>query len=69
MLRQLKFFYGNSNPELAKDICNVLNIHPGKLRTYSFSNGNIKVKIEENIRNDDVVVLQTSSEPTNDHLV
>ncbi len=69
MLRQLKVFYGNSNPDLALNICKFLSIDPGKIKNYSFSNGNIKVKIEENIRNDDIFVIQTASDPINDHLV
>ncbi len=69
MLRRLKVFYGNSNPQLAEEICAHLGIEPGALKIVKFSNGNIKVKIEENVRNADVFVLQTSSQPTNDHLV
>ncbi|RPI01460.1 MAG: ribose-phosphate pyrophosphokinase [Calditrichaeota bacterium] len=69
MLRTLKVFYGNSNPCLAQDICRFLDLEPGRLTINQFSNGNIKVKIEENIRNDDVFVIQTGSSPINDHLV
>jgi ribose-phosphate pyrophosphokinase len=46
-----------------------LDIQPGKVKLKKFSNGNIKVKIEENIRNNDVFVIQTSSDPVNDNLV
>jgi len=69
VLRTLKVFYGNSNPCLAQDICRFLDLEPGRLTINQFSNGNIKVKIEENIRNDDVFVIQTGSSPINDHLV
>jgi len=69
MLRRLKIFSGNSNPELARDICNYLQIEPGALNIKKFSNGNIKVKIEENTRNDDVFVIQSGAQPVNDNLV
>jgi len=69
MLRKLQIFSGNSNPALAKEICEKLNIEPGAVRINKFSNGNIKVKIEENIRNDDVFVIQSGSNPVNDNLV
>ncbi len=69
MLRQLKVFSGSSNPRLAEEICRTLDLEPGAIRINKFSNGNVKVKIEENIRNDDVFVIQTGSQPVNDHLV
>jgi ribose-phosphate pyrophosphokinase len=69
LLRKLKVFYGSSNPQLAQEICAHLNLEPGKLTIQNFSNGNIKIKIEENVRNDDVFVIQTASQPTNEHLV
>lgn len=69
MLRQLRVFHGSSNPELAQEICQHLDIEPGKVKLKKFSNGNIKVKIEENIRNNDIFVIQSSSDPVNDNLV
>ncbi|MDZ7722152.1 MAG: ribose-phosphate diphosphokinase [candidate division KSB1 bacterium] len=69
MLRDLKLFYGNSNPQLAKEICAHLNVKRGDMKIRKFSNDNIKVKIEENIRNDDVFIIQTAALPTNEHLI
>ena len=69
MLRKLKVFYGSSNPQLAEEICGHLGILSGELTLTKFSNGNIKIKVEENVRNDDIFVIQTASHPTNDHLV
>ena len=69
MYENLKLFSGNSNPPLAKAICESLGIEPGKIFIHKFSNQNIKVKIEENVRNDDVFVFQTASFPTNENLV
>ena len=69
MLRKLKIFSGNSNPTLAREICKSIAIAPGEININKFSNGNIKVKIEENVRNDDVFVIQSGSNPVNDNLV
>jgi len=66
---QLKVFSGNSNKQLADDICSYLNLAPGKIQIHRFSNENIKVKIEENVRNDDVFVIQTASKPLNEHFM
>ncbi len=69
MLSELMVFHGSSNPELAREICQHLGIATGRVRLKKFSNGNIKVKIDENIRNNDVFVIQSSSDPVNDNLV
>lgn len=69
MLRTMKVFFGNSNPELAKSICQHLLVEPGEMTINKFSNGNVKVKIEDNVRNDDIFVIQTASQPVNEHLV
>ncbi|MBN1998884.1 ribose-phosphate pyrophosphokinase [candidate division KSB1 bacterium] len=69
MYDHLKVFFGNSNPELASEICGFLGIQHGKVRIHAFSNNNIKVKIEENVRNDDVFVIQSASSPVNDNLM
>lgn len=69
MQRELKVFFGNSNPSLAIEICSHLDIEHGKIKINKFSNGNIKVKIEENVRNDDIFVIQTAANPVNEQLV
>ena len=69
MSTELKIFFGNSNPDLAMEICAHLDLSPGKMRIHKFSNDNIKVNIEENVRNDDVFVIQTASSPVNEHLM
>ena len=66
---RLKVFFGNSNPALAKEICQHLGIEPGKITILKFSNENIKVKIEENVRNADVFFIQTASHPVNENLI
>lgn len=65
----LKVFAGQSNPDLAREICTVLGVALGNVTFTKFSNENIKVKIEENVREADVFVVQTSCSPVSDHLM
>ncbi len=69
MYGNLKVFSGNSNRQFVNDVCSYLNIEPGKIQIHRFSNENLKVKIEENVRNDDVFVIQTASKPLNEHFM
>ncbi len=69
MSRTLKIFAGSSHPALAKGIAGHVGVRLGKLRVTRFSNENIKIKIEENVRGCDVFVIQTSSPPLSDNLV
>ena len=69
MKNYLKIIPGSSNPELAAEICEYLDLAPGRCNIVREPNDNIKVKIEENVREDDVFVVQTSSPPVNDHFV
>ena len=63
MNKELKLFSGNANPALAKEICGHLGIELGAATVSSFSDGEIRVKIEENVRGSDVFVLQSCSHP------
>jgi len=65
MLKQLKLFSGNANPALAKEICNHLGITLGAATVGSFSDGEIRVKINENVRGADVFVVQSCCAPVN----
>ena len=69
MKNHLKIMAGSSNPELVQEICEYLDILPGRQQIERSPNGNIKVKIQENVREDDVFVLQTSSPPVNDNFI
>lgn len=62
-------FAGSSHPGLAGAICTHLGIRPGALRTVRFSNENIKVKVDQNVRDQDVFVVQTSAPPVSDHVL
>src|SRR3990172_7735388 len=60
---------GNSNPGLASDLANHLNIPLGKVNVGQFSDGEIMVEVEEHIRGKEVFILQSICRPTNDHLM
>lgn len=66
---QLNVFTGNANPELAREICDYLKIKLGKAEVSTFSNGEIRVKIEENVRGCDVFLVQPTCSPVNEHLM
>jgi ribose-phosphate pyrophosphokinase len=65
----MKIFAGNSNPELAQQICDCLEIPLGKALVGAFSDGEIRVEIAENVRGADVFVVQSGADPVNDHLM
>ncbi len=65
----LKVFAGNSNRKLAEEICAVLEIPLGHARFEKFPDGEIDVKIEEDIRGVDVFFVQSTCPPVNDNLV
>ncbi|WP_375648326.1 MULTISPECIES: ribose-phosphate pyrophosphokinase [unclassified Bartonella] len=65
----MKLFCGNSNPRLAEDVANYLNIPLGKATVKRFADQEIFVELHENVRGQDVFVLQSTSYPANDHLM
>ena len=67
--RGLKVFAGSSHPALAQEICQQLGIPLGKATTKRFSNENLKIRIEENVREMDVFVVQTACPPLSEHIV
>ena len=65
----MKLFTGNANIELAKDIAAYLDFPLGDAYVATFSDGEINVKINENVRGADVFVVQPTSSPVNNHLM
>lgn len=65
----LKIFTLNSNPKLAREIANVVGVELGKCSVSQFSDGEIQINIEESIRGCDVYVIQSTSEPVNEHMM
>jgi len=62
-------FSGNSNPVLAKRICDYLNVPMGGAKVKTFSDGEIQIEIQENVRLKDIFVIQSTCNPVNDNLV
>jgi len=65
----MAIFTGNSNPGLAKKICQYLSLPLGGAEVKTFSDGEIQIEIIENVRLKDVFVLQSTCSPVNDNLV
>ncbi len=69
MYGELKIFGGRAHPALTEEMCAYLNMTPGRVTTYNFSDGEIFCQIEENVRGSDVFVIQPTSPPPNENLV
>ena len=67
--RNLLVFSGNANRPLAEAVCKELGIRPGKALVSSFSDGEVQVEIEENVRQQEVFVIQPTSAPSAENLV
>jgi ribose-phosphate pyrophosphokinase len=65
----IKLVAGNSNPVLAKAICDFLKTPLTKAQVRRFADMEIFVEIQENVRGADVFVVQSTSFPANDHLM
>ena len=66
---QLSVFSGNSNIELAQEICKYVGIPMGRADVFKFSNDNTFVRINESVRENDVFVVQSFSDPVNDSIM
>lgn len=62
-------FTGTANTRLAVDVANHLDMSLGKMTVGRFSDGEVMVEINENVRGRDVFVLQPTCAPTNDNLM
>jgi ribose-phosphate pyrophosphokinase len=69
MLERMRIFSGNSNKKLAEDICTKLGIALGKANVATFSDGETRVEINENVRGMDVFIIQSTCPPVNDHVM
>ena len=66
---ELKLLSGNANLKLAQSVSDNLGIKIGASEIEKFSDGEIKIKINESIRGKDVYIMQPTSSPTNDNLM
>ena len=69
MSSKMMVFTGNSNPDLAKKVASRLYLELGGANVDKFSDGEVTVELNENVRGKDVFVLQSTCEPTNDNLM
>ncbi len=69
MAKNLMLFTGNANPELANRIAGELGMSLGNADVKQFSDGEINVQINENVRGKDVFIIQSTCAPTNDNLM
>ena len=65
----LKLFGGTANVDLTKEVCDYLEIIPAKMLNKTFSDGEIRVEIDENVRGRDTFILQSTCSPVNDNLM
>ncbi len=65
----MAIFTGNSNPELANKICDYLSVPLGGAKVNKFSDGEIQIEINENVRLKDIFIMQSTCAPVNDNLV
>ncbi len=64
-----KIFSGNSNPELAQKICSFLNVSLGGAKVGTFSDGEVQIEITENVRLQDIFLIQSTCNPVNHNLI
>lgn len=69
MQEKVMIFSGNANPNLSQAICKSLGIPLGDASVGRFSEGEIQVKVNQNVRGKDVFIIQPTCPPTNDNLM
>ncbi|MBW6519496.1 MAG: ribose-phosphate pyrophosphokinase [Desulfoarculaceae bacterium] len=69
MSKPLKIFSGNAHPQMAREIAGFLDLPLSEAEVRKFSDGEIFVEIKENVRGDDVFIVQPTCTPVNDHLM
>ena len=68
-VRDLKIFSGNAHPSLAGDICEYLDIPLARAEVFKFKNDNTFVRLLENVREEDVFIVQPTAAPVNDNIM
>src|SRR5688572_4440978 len=66
---QLRVFTGRANPQLAQKVCDYLQIPLGRGRTELFADGELIVRVDEDVRGRDCFIVQPTSHPINAHLM
>jgi ribose-phosphate pyrophosphokinase len=65
----MKLFSGTANPALAEEVAKLLDIPVAKSEVVRFDNSEVRVRIEEDVRDESCVVMQSTSNPTDTHLM
>ncbi len=65
----MKLFAGNSNRQLAESVAKYLGMSVGRANVRRFADDEIFVEIQENVRGEDIFILQSTSRPANDHMM
>lgn len=68
-MNDITIFSGDATPQLAKKICDYLGLPLGVVKLKRFSDGEIQIEIDENIRSRDVFIVQSTCPPVNDNLM
>ena len=69
MSSKMMVFTGNANPALARKVADRLYLGMGNAAVAKFSDGEITVELNENVRGKDVFVIQSTCQPTNDNII
>ncbi len=69
MLQGLKLFTGSAHKDLVKEVADYLNVQVGDATLSRFSDGEILVRINENVRGSDIFVIQPTCMPVNDNII
>ena len=69
MATDLQLFGGTSNPTLTLEVCDYLEIEPGKITASNFSDGETQIEIGDNVRGQDILILQSTCPPVNENLI
>lgn len=65
----MKLFSGTANPRLAEEVAKILGIPLAKSEVVRFDNSEVRVRVEEDVRDEKCVVIQSTSNPTDTHLM
>ncbi len=68
-MADLMVFTGNSNPELVAETCKYLGVVQGKASVGKFSDGEVAIELQENVRGRDVFIVQSTCAPTDSNLM
>jgi ribose-phosphate pyrophosphokinase len=66
---ELEIFTGNSNPALAREVCEHLSVHMGEAEVSRFPDGEVMIEVRENVRGGDCFVIQSICSPPNENLM